>query len=186
MHVYSTTNVTLCHSTVIDDVDYNHIINETETDMVCLPSINYSNNSGKDAAVLMMLILSLILQYLSYIDVLTCEQSCISPMEVDNIVVLITVQSTADVGHSFTLNCTIVGINDSDSLLITYQWYKDQQLLQNARAPTLFLSALTLLDIGGYVCEASIKSSSQGHGIIRSSSPYRISVSSEYSCPIAR
>ena len=109
--------------------------------------------------------------------------TCTSPMDVDNISVLVNAQGAADVGHNFFMNCTVIGINDSDGILITYQWYKDQHLLQNARAPTLFLSALTLLDTGSYVCEVSIKYISQGHGIIRSSSPHRISISSEYSCP---
>ena len=94
--------------------------------------------------------------------------------------VLINVQSAADVGHTFSMNCTIVGINDSDSLYITYQWYEDKQLLQCSRAATLYFSTITFSDIGSYVCEVSIRSNSQGHGIIRSSSPYRLNISSEY------
>ena len=96
-------------------------------------------------------------------------------MEVDNVTVLITVKGTTDIGHSFTLNCTVsIGINESDNPFIAYQWYKDENLLQGATAPTLSFSSLSLSDIGSYVCEASIRSNSQGHGIIRSSRPYRI------------
>ena len=116
---------------------------------------------------------------LSYLDPLICEQSCSVSTKVNNLSVMIIVQSAADVGRTFSMNCIVAGINDSDSPLITYQWYKDKQSLQGATAATLYFSALTFSDIGSYVCEVSIKSYSQGHGIIRSSSPYRLNISSE-------
>ena len=118
---------------------------------------------------------------LLYLDPLNCEQSCsVSSKVNNNISILISVQSAADVGRTFSMNCTIVGINKSDSLYITYQWYKDKQLLQGATAATLYFNGLTFSDVGGYMCEASIRSNSQGQGIIRSSSPYRLNITSEY------
>lgn len=107
------------------------------------------------------------------------KQPCSSPVEFDNISVLIDDQSAADVGHSFSMNCTVAGISDSSSLSTAHQWYKEKHSIQGATLPTLYFSALTLSDIGSYVCEVTIRSNSRGSGIIRSSSPYILNISSE-------
>ena len=112
----------------------------------------------------------------------SCEQPCSSsPKEDDiDISVIIYGQGSAGVGdHSFSMNCTVAGINDSNSLSIAHQWYKDNHSIQGAGLSTLHFSALTLMDAGSYVCEVSIRSSSQRNGIIRSTLPYILNISSE-------
>ena len=117
---------------------------------------------------------------------LNCEQSCTSSVEVNNIAVQVLItdnEKPADIGHSFSINCTVTvrGIeqNNSDSLTIAYQWYKEEHSLPGARVSSLYFSALTLSDTGSYVCEVFIRSNSQEHGVIRSSLPYRLNISSE-------
>ena len=105
--------------------------------------------------------------------------NCYSPLfEVANVSV-VAEQESADVGRSFSMSCTFAGINDSDSLSIAHQWYKDEHPVQGAALPTLHFSSLKLSDIGSYVCEVSIRLSSQRHGIIRSSLPYILNISSK-------
>ena len=105
--------------------------------------------------------------------------NCYSPLfEVDNVSVIVE-QESADVGRSFSMSCTIAGINDSDSLSIAHQWYKNKHSIQGATLPSLYFSAIKLSDIGSYVCEVAIRSSSKWNGIIRSSLPYILNISSK-------
>ena len=99
---------------------------------------------------------------------------------VDVSAMIVAEQESADVGRSFSMSCTIAGISDSDSLSIAYQWYKDKHPIQGATLPTLHFSALKLSDIGSYVCEVSFRSNSQRHGVIRSSLPYILNISSKH------
>ena len=104
---------------------------------------------------------------------------CYSPLfEVDNVSIVVD-QESADVGRSFSMSCTIAGINDSVSLSIAHQWYKDKHSIQGATLPTLHFGALKLSDIGSYVCEVAIRSNSQKHGIFTSSVPYILNISSK-------
>ena len=105
--------------------------------------------------------------------------NCYSPLFEVNNVSVVAEQESADVGHSFSMSCTIAGINDSDSLSIAYQWYKEEHPIQGATLPTLHFSALKLSDIGSYVCEVAIRSNSHKHGIITSSDPYILNISSK-------
>ena len=116
-----------------------------------------------------------------------CEQSCTSSVEVDNVTVQISIadsEKAADIGHSFSINCTVTVtgiVNNSDSLTLMYQWYKDKRSLPGTRVSMLKFGALTPSDSGSYVCEVFIRSNSQGNqGIIRPSLPYNLNISSEY------
>ena len=117
---------------------------------------------------------------------LNCEQSCTSSTEVDNVAVRVLITDSdkaADIGHSFSINCTVTVrgiVNTSDSLTIAYQWYKDKHSLPGARVSMLNFGALTLSDSGSYVCEVFIRLNSHGNGIIRLSLPYKLNISSEY------
>ena len=101
-----------------------------------------------------------------------------SLLEVDSVSV-VAEQESADVGRGFSMSCTFAGISDSDSLSIAYQWYKDEHSIQGATLPTLHFDSLKLSDIGSYVCEVAIRSNSQKHGIITSSVPYILNISSK-------
>ena len=115
------------------------------------------------------------------LDTTNSEQPCSSSPKEDDIDVSVVIygQGSASVGHSFSMNCTVAGINDSDSLSIAHQWYKDNHPIQGAGLSTLHFNALTLMDAGSHVCEVSIRSRSQRNGIIRSTLPYILNISSE-------
>ena len=84
----------------------------------------------------------------------------------------------ANLGQSYSLSCTVRGI-DCLNCYITYQWFKDQSLLPGEMASTLYFSALTLSDTGNYSCEAYIRSAQQGHGTIIASSSHSLNFPSE-------
>ena len=145
--------------------------------MTCLQS-NTQNNSGRDLLTINSYVKSiLIVLLLIHLDL--SAMNYYSPLfEIDNVIV-VAEQKSIDFGRSFSMSCTIAGIDDTVSLSIAYQWYKDEHPIQGATLPTLHFGALKLSDIGSYVCEVSIRSSSQRHGIIMSSVPYILNISSK-------
>lgn len=62
------------------------------------------------------------------------------------------VKSAADVGNTFSVNCSEGGIIDANRFTVKYQWYKDKHPLPGESHSALHFRALALSDFGGYTC----------------------------------
>ena len=88
----------------------------------------------------------------------------------------ISVRTTIDPGQNpvaesaFHVTCTVTGAERLTDSTITYKWFKNTEVVSGQTTETLFFPFVSLSDIGGYECQATLMSSLLSEPIITYSS----------------
>ena len=68
-------------------------------------------------------------------------------------------KATLAVGAMYSLTCTVTGAERLTGSTITYQWFKNGEIVSDQTMETLSFTPLAFSDAGEYTCEATIMSS---------------------------
>ena len=78
---------------------------------------------------------------------------------------------TPEIGSIYTLNCTVIGAEKLTDSTITYQWFKDGEVVSEEVTETFTSTSLSFLNAGEYTCQATVVSSLLDEQIVSSLSP---------------
>ena len=62
-------------------------------------------------------------------------------------------------GSTYSLNCTVTGVERLNGSNITYQWFKNGTAVSDQTVETLSFTPLSSSDAGRYTCQATVMSS---------------------------
>ena len=61
-------------------------------------------------------------------------------------------------GSSYSLNCTVTGAERLNGSTITYQWFKDGEMVSGQAMKSYSFARLSFSDAGGYTCRVTLMS----------------------------
>ena len=76
----------------------------------------------------------------------------------------------------YSLTCTVTGAEGLTGSTITYQWFKDGEVVSDQTMETLSFPSLSFSHAGGYTCQATVMSSLLSRSIIITSNSNAIVV----------